>query len=257
MPLTTSPAARKETLYLILVTLFSVIVIISNLITVKLISLPFCKQYLLPCGLITYPLTFLISDLVTEIYGQYKARFMVYMGFIMSICAHFIIQLAVRLPVHPDWIIAYNPMHYAETNDYQTAFKAVFHPNGIALFSSMAAYVVSQILDIRLFAFLKELTKDRFLWLRNGGSTLVSQVIDTLVVNILFLYCGMKIPLEQVVSICMICYLYKVFFTICNVPLFYLTVNISHRFLAGKKQKLLLPAPSTPSKQLEVILSTE
>ena len=248
-------AVRKETLYLVLATLFSVIVIVSNLITVKFVAMPFFREYLVPCGLLTYPLTFLVSDLVTEMYGQHKARFMVYLGFSMSVIAHFIIQFAVKLPAHPEWIVAYNPFQFAETGDYQTAFSAVFKPNGIALFSSMAAYVVAQILDIQLFAFLKELTKNRYLWLRNGGSTLVSQVVDTLVVNILFLYCGMKIPLDQVIYISMVCYLYKMFFTLCNVPLFYLAVWLSQRFLFGKQTKLL-PHLSN-SQQLDTILSTE
>ncbi len=237
MPQLHTDNIRRETLYLVFATFFSVLVIISNLITFKLVSIPFFTDLVLPCGLITYPLTFLISDLVTEIYGVYKAKFMVYLAFIMSIAAHFIIQLAVILPPHPEWTATYNPFGYADSAAYQVAFASVFKLNGIALFSSMASYVVAQILDIRLFAFLKELTKSRYLWLRNGGSTLIAQVIDTLVVNTLFLYCGLKLNLDTVVAISLICYLYKACFTVFNIPIFYLAVYLSNRFIHGKQPK--------------------
>lgn len=225
---------RREALYLVCVTLFTVIVILSNLITVKMITLPWLTQYALPAGLLTYPLTFLLGDLVTEIYGGAKAKFMIYLGFGASLIAFGIVYFAIKMPAHPDWIAAYNPHHYANAATHQQAFESIFGLNGIAVLSSLAAYGASQLLDINLFGFFKEITKSRHLWLRNAGSTLVSQLTDTLIVNILLLYCGLKMELSAVVQISMFCYFFKVFFTVCNVPLFYLLVASAKWFLGER-----------------------
>lgn len=225
---------RREALYLVCVTLFTVIVILSNLITVKMVSLPWLTPYALPAGLLTYPLTFLLGDLVTEIYGGAKAKFMIYLGFGATLVAHGLVYFAIIVPPHPDWIAAYNPHHYGDAATQQRAFESIFGLNGIAILSSLAAYGASQLLDINLFGFFKEITRSRHLWFRNAGSTLVSQLTDTLIVNILLLYCGLKLELSTVIQLSMICYLYKVIFTVCNIPLFYLLVASAKWFLGER-----------------------
>ncbi len=222
---------RREALYLVCVTLFTVIVILSNLITVKMVSVPWLTPYAIPCGLLTYPLTFLLGDLVTEIYGSAKAKFMVYLGFGASLVAHGIVLLALNMPAHPDWVFAYNPYHLGDAAAQQKAFETIFGLNGIAVLSSLAAYGASQLLDINLFGFLKEVTKNKHLWLRNGGSTLISQLTDTLIVNVLLLYCGLKLELNLVIQISLVCYLFKMGFAICNIPLFYAAVSAAKWFL--------------------------
>ncbi len=180
--------SRKELLYLIFASLYAVITFMANLITVKLIALPFFPSVAIPCGLILFPFTFLIADLVVEIFGSPKARLMVYLGFSLCLLSQMILMIAIKLPPHPNG--------YENPEFFQNSFSAIFGLNGIALISSLIAYGLSQVLDIRLFEFLKELTKGKHLWLRNGVSTWVSQIIDTLVVNVLFLYCGLKLDLE-------------------------------------------------------------
>jgi len=228
---------RKERLYLILATLFSVIVIVSNLVTVKLISIPF-SSFAIPCGLVTYPFTFLIGDLITEIYGQKKAKFVVYSGFGMAIITILIIKVALLLPAHPNWVSIQNDYGFTHSSDYQNAFSAVFDINGIALLSSMLGYAAAQLMDIRLFTFISELTNKKHLWLRNSGSTLTSQVIDTLVVNVLLLYCGLKLELDLVIKISLICYIYKCIFTIFNIPIFYAAVWGAKKFLGIKERSI-------------------
>ncbi|GAB4226780.1 MAG: queuosine precursor transporter [Chlamydiales bacterium] len=222
---------RAEYVYLSLATLFSVIVIISNVITVKLISLPFFDDFAIPCGLITYPITFLIGDLITEIFGEKKAKRVVYMGFSMSLVAYTIIKIAMLVPAHPQWAFIENHYGYETSEQYQNAFASVFEINGIALVSSLLAYAASQLMDIRLFSFLGELTRRKHLWFRNSGSTLASQIIDTLIVNVLLLYCGLKLELDLVIKISLLCYLYKAFFTILNIPIFYASVYLVKKIL--------------------------
>jgi len=229
------PISRKEGLYTFLVALFSTVVLISNLIAVKVCTLPFFEGLALPCGLITYPLTFIIGDLITEIYGGSRARLMVYTGFIMGFLTHGVIMLSVNLPPHPEWVSTLNPFGYTDTESYQTAFASVFGLNGFALGSSVLAYSVSQLLDIRIFGFMKEITQGRYLWLRNGSSTLISQVVDTLVVNILFLYCGLRLDLGLVIQVSLYCYLFKAVVALFSIPLFYGLVWGAKRFISGEE----------------------
>lgn len=188
---------------------FCVIVVISNIISAKLFTVPFFNLDI-PAGLITYPLTFLLSDLVTEIYGSAKARLMVYAALGTSILSSLVIQLALKLPT--------------ENPEKQEAFNSILGVNGWIVFASLTAYTVGQLLDIQIYALIKTWTGERFLWLRNNGSTIIAQIFDTLIVNIIHLYWGLGMEFGLVAAIMVFSYLYKVFFSIMNVPLFYALV---------------------------------
>lgn len=96
---TSNPSmSRSEILYLGLVTLFCVLIIAANLITVKLVALPWFAHLAVPCGLLVYPITFLITDLITELFGVNRAKFMIYLGFTMSLITYGIIHFSIHLP---------------------------------------------------------------------------------------------------------------------------------------------------------------
>lgn len=197
-------------LYQIVSAAFCVIVVISNIISAKMVPLPFLQDFSIPAGLITYPLTFLLSDLVTEIFGAKKAKLMVYIAFGMNILSFAIIQLALLLP--------------SQGIEEHVAFGAVLGLSGLRIFSSLTAYLISQIVDIQLYALIKRWTGERFLWLRNNGSTCASQIVDTVVIDIIFLYWGLGMSMAAVLPIMIFSYAYKAFFSIANTPLFYLLV---------------------------------
>lgn len=199
-------------LYLIICAAFSVIVVLSNIISAKMVKLPYFQDFSIPAGLITYPLTFLLSDLITEIYGAKKAKLVVYIAFGMSLLSFGIIQLALLLPFAP--------------SEEQQAFKTVLGLSGLRVFSSMTAYLIAQIVDIQLYALIKRWTGDRFLWLRNNGSTCVSQLVDTIAIDMIYLFWGLGMGMEQVLPIMLFSYAYKAFFSLANTPLFYLCVYI-------------------------------
>jgi hypothetical protein len=202
----------SNTLYTALTAAFCVIVVVSNIISAKLLAVPFFDQFAIPAGLMTYPLTFLISDLTTEIFGSAQAKKMVYMALGMTILSYLIIQAALLLPSpHPE--------------NHRT-FQSVMGLNGILVFASLVAYVLGQIIDIQLYSWIKNKTGERFLWLRNNGSTLVSQIVDTIAVNTIFLYWGFGMEFPVVVQIILFSYAYKAFFSVANTPLFYLFVYL-------------------------------
>lgn len=187
---------------------FCVIIVVSNMISAKMVKLPFLHDFFIPAGLIIYPFTFLLSNLVTEIYGKKQAELMVYIAFGMNVLTFGIIQIALMLP--------------AGTMEEQKAFQAVMGLGGLRIFSSLAAYMIAQLVEIQLYALLKRWTG--FLWLRNNGSTWVSQMIDTVVIDMIFLFWGLDIGINQVVTIMLFSYLYKALFSVAATPLLYLCV---------------------------------
>jgi queuosine precursor transporter len=220
------PLNKVEKLYLFCVSLFCVVVIVSNLITVKLFPAPFLPNLALPAGLITYPVTFFISDFVTEVFGKARARSMIYLGFSMCLITYLIVELALWLPAH---------------ENYKTeAFEQVFGLNGLVILSSLIAYVTCQILDVQIYTLLHRWTDGKHLWLRSNGSTLISQFVDTCIVTFILLYWGFKLDLYSIFKIIYIAYLYKATISLCNTPLFYWAIKQAKRYLRVEPQEITL-----------------
>lgn len=188
---------------------FCVIVIMSNILSAKMVQFPWI-DFSVPAGLITYPLTFLISDLVTEIFGAKRARMMIYMALGMNLLSLAIIQLGLSLPT--------------KVSEEQTAFHEALDLGGIRIFSSLVSYALSQIVDVQLYAAIKRWTDSKWLWLRNNGSKCVSQLVDTITIDLLSLWWGFGMPLSEVLPIMLFSYLYKSLFSLACTPLFYLLV---------------------------------
>lgn len=198
------------------------IVVLSNILSAKMVSLPFF-DFSIPAGLITYPLTFLLSDLVTEVFGPKRAKLMVYTALGMS-CLSFLLIQGIQLLPTPDSI-------------QQSAFEAILGTSSLRIFSSLIAYLASQIVDIYIYALIKRKTRLGFLWLRSNGSTWISQLVDTVVIDIIFLYWGLGMPMSAVGPIMLFSYAYKALFSVGCTPLFYLSV-----FLVRGRQR---PSPQT------------
>lgn len=201
-------------LYSIISAVFCMVVVVSNIISSKMVLMPITGTSI-PIGVLTYPLTFLLSDLATELFGAKKAKEMVYMAMGTSILSFGIILLAILAPT--------------DDLENQRAFQSVLGVNGLVIFASLTAYLTAQILDIQIYARIKGWTGERFLWMRNNGSTLLAQVVDTLIVQTIHLYWGLGMPLEAVLPIMGVSYCYKAFFSIANTPLFYLCVYLARQ----------------------------
>lgn len=201
-------------LYQVISTAFCVIVVMANIMSAKMVVLPYF-ELTIPAGLIVYPFTFLLSDLVTEIFGSKKARLMVYIALGMNLLSFGLIKLALILPT--------------DALETESAFQVVLGLSGLRIFSSLIAYVIAQIADIQLYAWIKQWTGPRWLWLRNNGSTCIAQVIDTVVIDIIFLYGGLGMEMKEVFPIMVFSYAYKAFFSVACTPLFYLCVFVIRR----------------------------
>ena len=236
---------KSEVAYLVLASSFAVLLVLTNIIGIKLFQAPaysvtssilfFIPQdangFALTTGILTYPLTFLITDVVSEIWGERRANFMVMIGFFMSVLMLGIVTLALVVPAHIYWVAPDNPFGYTNVEEYSNAFESVFSVNGKLLFGSMLAYMVAQLLDVKLYHFWRNLTNGKHLWLRNNGSTMISQLADTAIVNSILFYWGFGWEFWQGVTVMLTIYFYKLMIALIDTPLIYLGVNIMKRLL--------------------------
>jgi hypothetical protein len=121
----------------------------------------------------------------------------------------------------------------------------VFALNGLLLFGSMLAYLVAQLIDVRLYHFWKRLTKGRHLWLRNNGSTWISQLVDTAIVNSILFYLGFKMDFWLGVEIMATIYVYKLILAAIDTPLIYLGVYVVKRMLGYRWDEDVIEARAT------------
>ena len=212
---------RYEHIYAAMMAVFTTFVVLTNTVGVKLFSV---AGYTFGVSIFWYPLTFLVTDIVSEIYGARRARYMVIMGFAMSVVLLLFSLTGIALPA-------------AEFYPAQDAYETIFGPVWRLLFGSMAAYLLAQMIDVRLFHFWKRLTQGKHLWLRNNGSTMISQLVDSLTVNIIFLY---KNPVVftgdflDVIVVALNVYVFKLIIAALDTPFCYLGVRAAEKYTGVK-----------------------
>lgn len=147
---------------------------------------------LLAVGVLPYPVTFLCTDFISEIYGRRRANMVVWVGLGLNLWVVGFLWLGGVLPPVPE--LGPEGLPSPEAHDF--AFYRVRQLTMGAVAASMAAYLAAQLVDVWLFHFWKRLTGGRHLWLRNNGSTLVSQLVDTVCVITITHFWARGLPLE-------------------------------------------------------------
>ncbi|NGZ89923.1 queuosine precursor transporter [Psychroflexus maritimus] len=217
-------------IYLVLAALFIASLVASNLIFQKFFYFDFFgwHTFEISVGILPYPLTFLITDTISEIYGKKKANLVVTAGIFASAFSLFIILVSEAVPA-----TAWSPI-----ND--ETFNLVFGATGIAVFASMVAYLLAQYVDIQIYHFWKQRTKGKHLWLRNNFSTFSSQFIDTLAVLVLLCFFE-KIEWSNFYTLLISGFLYKVLVAILDTPVLYAIVfGLKRRFNLKTNQEIEL-----------------
>ncbi len=199
-----------QTIYLILASLFIASLVASNLIFQKFFYWePFgLYRFEISVGILPYPITFLITDILSEIYGKKKANQVVIAGIFASFFSMLIILVADYAPA----------IDSSPVND--ETFHKVFGLSPIAVLASMLAYLFAQLIDIRIFHFWKKLTQGKHLWLRNNLSTFTSQFVDTF--TVLFLLCSFNVlPWEIFTGLLISGVLFKIIVAALDTPILY------------------------------------
>jgi len=210
-------------IYLYLAALFITSLVVSNLIFQKFffwypydLTIGGIRLFELSVGILPYPITFLVTDLISEIYGQKKANQVVVAGIFASFFSISIILISDLVPA-----ISSSPI------DNET-FSSVFSLSGLAVLASMLAYLFAQFVDIRIYHFWKNLTKGKMLWLRNNFSTFSSQIIDT--VTVISLLCLFEVlSWDSFLGLVVSGVLFKILVAFLDTPLLYFFVYLFRR----------------------------
>lgn len=215
------PRKRRsaENLYLILASLFIAALVTCNLIFQKFFSWhPFgLFEVQLSVGIIPYPVTFLITDIISEIYGRKRANKVVLAGLFASLFTLLIV--VVSSSVHAT---SWSPVS-------DEIFNRVFGFTFIAVAASLTAYLLAQFIDVQLFHFWKRLTRGKHLWLRNNASTFSSQFVDTLTILLLLCSFGV-IDWKYFGPLLLHGYLFKAMWALLDTPVAYGVVYLIRRY---------------------------
>ena len=184
--------------------LFATCILVANITAVKIIAV---GSDGIDAGIITYPLTFLISDVISEVYGRKTATKVVWLGFLVNLVMVSTIFLAGKLPAATFWTD-------------QPAYDTILGSVPRIVLGSMIAYIVSQNHDVIAFQMWRKFTKGRLLWVRNTASTLVSQGIDTFLF-VIIAFSGLY-SWDVLWSMIVLTYTIKALAAIADTPLVYL-----------------------------------
>ncbi|MBN1220536.1 MAG: queuosine precursor transporter [Anaerolineae bacterium] len=216
-PLNTTPLnSRPNTGYyskwfVLVAAIFVTCLMTANIIAVKLMSI---AGFILPAAVIIFPLSYIVGDVLTEVYGYRQARQVIWLGFLCNLIAVVAIWLGGLLPPAPFW-------------QGQEAYQIILGSTPRLLFASFIAYLAGEFSNAFVLAKLKIATQGRWLWLRTISSTLVGQGLDSLVF-ITVAFVGI-IPLGGLVSAIVTQWLAKSLYEAVVTPLTYVVVNFLKR----------------------------
>ncbi|MFZ2487766.1 MAG: queuosine precursor transporter [Anaerolineae bacterium] len=197
--------------FLLVTVIFVTSLITANIAAVKLIDI---RGLILDAGVITFPVSYIVGDVLTEVYGYQRARQVIWLGFLCNLLAVAALWLAGLLPAAPFW-------------DGQAAYDRILGYTPRLLAASFVAYLVGEFANAFVLAKLKIATRGRWLWTRTIGSTLIGQGLDSLVfVTLAFLG---TIPLASLGSAILAQWAFKTAYETLATPLTYWVVNALKR----------------------------
>lgn len=196
---------------ILLSTIFTTLLLTANITAVKIIAV---GSNGIDAGILAYPFTFLISDVISEVYGRRTTTKVIWLGFLANVIMITIIFLAGNIPPAIFW---------HEQESYDQILGSV--PR--IVIASMLAYIISQNHDVLAFEMWRNLTRGRFLWFRNNASTIVSQGVDT-VIFVLVAFAG-TYSNGEIWNMIWITYIFKVSIAVADTPLVYLVVYATRK----------------------------
>lgn len=215
-------ADKSMKLYIAFCAVFITVVITGNLIFQKFIHLELLGYaFEISVGVLLYPITFLISDFVTEFYGKNYAKFMAQIGVSCSLIVFGLVSFADYFQA-----ASWSPVN-------NMIFHQVFSVYGVAAVASIAANYLGQMVDIYVFAYFKAMTSSRHLWLRNNVSTILGQAVDTGVV-VSILYAFSMVPGEQYMNVIFSSLSFKIIAALLDTPFCYLGYYLIKKFDLAK-----------------------
>lgn len=211
-------------IYIFLLSIFLTFLLMAEVTGAKLIS---SFGYIMTFGVVPFPVTFVVTDILNEFYGKKIVRLTTYIGMLMVFLAYLLILIGLNIPA-----IAESPVTDA-------AFKQVFFNSGWVILGSITAYLIGQLIDIAIFHKLRILLKGKHIWLRATGSTIISQLFDSYIVIFVAFGIGNDMPLTKVSEISNTNFVYKMIIAILSTIFIYLGHGLIYRYLGKEDADLL------------------
>lgn len=238
---------KPTRLFLILGGFFIANALIAEIIGVKLFSLEktfgmapanltlFGESglgFTLSVGVLPWPVVFIMTDIINEYYGVKGVRFLSFLTAGLIIFAFFVFYFAIHTAPDDYWI---GSQKEKGVPSMQAAFSQILGQGMSIIFASLTAFIVGQLADATVFKRIKRMTGEKNIWIRATASTLISQLIDTIVVSYIYLYFSLEFSFARVTAIAATGYLYKFSVAILCTPLIYLVHNLIERYLGKEK----------------------
>jgi len=222
------PTDIRGQVYATLIGLYVCLILLTNTVGTKLfnIDLPLVGNQTFPVSVICFPLTFLVTDIVSDVFGKKQARYFVALGFITSIILVGFVMLGLAVTPAPTYVLS-------------EEYDKIFGPTWRLFFASMTAYLLAQSIDVTIFHWIKKKTGDGKLWLRNNISTMFSQFVDTFTVFFIFLYRNTEVfsgGVADILQLVLSVYVAKVLIAALDTPLCYFGVWWVRKFILEKEK---------------------
>jgi len=182
----------------------------------------------LTCGVLLWPLEFILTDIVNEYFGPKAVRRISYTAVIIISYAFIMFYAAMGMPPADFWIGSKQSSGIADMN---VAFNGIFGQGTWIILGSLSAFLVSQIVDVTVFHRIKKVTGEKWVWLRATGSTLISQLVDSFIVLFIAFKIGNGWSWQLVLAICLMNYAYKFTMAIVLTPVIYVVENRIEKYL--------------------------
>lgn len=193
------------------------------------IGIAWTNRVLLSAGIIPFPITFILTDLLNEFYGKQGARFITWIGFGMSLLTYILLTVGEQLPLD------------TKTQISKSVFLTISTQYTGMFIASLTAYLIGQMLDIQVFHVFRSVTKHRFIWLRATGSTVISQLFDSLIVS--FIAFWGKMQPSDILHLALDNYTWKFLIALGITPLLYLGHMVLRKLMPRQEALVEAAAP--------------
>jgi uncharacterized PurR-regulated membrane protein YhhQ (DUF165 family) len=253
---------RRERVFLVLAGTFLAAMTLLNVIGItRFIQL---GPMALAVGVLPYPLTFLCTDLICELYGRARANFLVSVGLSLNFLILFVLFLGDALPSvpagqMPPWQVLQLAEPVALPNGELVEgsvglYQLIYATTSGAVFASMLAYIAAQYCDVQLFHFWKRVTRGKYLWVRNNFSTLMSQLVDSvMVICVTFgaAFLRGEIAFQTLLVLVGSNYLFKATVALLDTGPFYLGVHYLRRYLQLGPTEYAVPMATNTGESVQ------
>lgn len=210
--------SRKQIVFLVMAGIFITSAIVAELISCKMVD---TGLYPMIAGIVPWPIVFLLTDVMNEYFGKKTVRRLSWITVVLIAFCFLLVYVSVELPTAKN--------SYLTDIEYRKAFGGSLW----VMAGSIAAFIISQLLDVQLFSLFNRLTKGKLIWLRSTGSTVISQLVDSYVVLVIGFLIPGKLSFQEVLFFGITGYSMKLIIAIALTPMIYVMHALAKKLLGA------------------------